>query len=171
MGVVIPALLSGHVPQSGHALLVVAEAGTGVTPQNAVTVDQDPQLGGIEAQFVIDQRAHALEALNPKVALSPRRQGSIVHHLMKGVHRREVMHLLAMRGWLHSKMDLITVMAPEQRAEAPLVQQGMTAQRLMVAAAVLVPEMMTEAPLMTKKTTSVIYQEAVSPLEMSLLRR
>lgn len=61
--------------------------------------DQDP-LSENAAQFVkIDQRVLATEALNPIVVLSPLRQGSIVHHLTKAAHRKQVTHLLEVIGW------------------------------------------------------------------------
>lgn len=139
------------------------------------TVDQDPQLEGIGAQFVkIDQRVLLIEALNPKVVLSPPIQGSIVHHLTKAAHRREVKDLLVMIGWSLSKMGLTTAMVPEGRAEAQLVQQGtammgaMIALKLMVAAAALVLEMMTGAPLMMMMTTTAICRGAVSHLKKGI---
>lgn len=137
------------------------------------TADQDPPSEENKAQFVKYQRVLPTEALSPKLVLNSQRQGSIVHHLTKAAHRREMTALQVMIGWSQPKMVLTTAMTLVGMLEA---LQGtekigtMIALKLMAAAAAAALGMTTGAPLrMMMTTTTATHQEGASRLKTVFL--
>lgn len=137
------------------------------------TADQDPPSEENKAQFVKYQRVLPTEALSPKLVMNSQRQGSIVHHLTKAAHRREMTALQVMIGWSQPKMVLTTAMTLVGMLEA---LQGtekigtMIALKLMAAAAAAALGMTTGAPLrMMMTTTTATHQEGASRLKTVFL--